>query len=144
MPLQLGGVETLRPQVIVWDPNSERQIDDAKERVERLLRQGFSTVKAEYSNGEVILRPPPKDENIGVFRVLSDNGDDRIIWDRRDKNQVKEAFAVFKKYMDKGYTAYVVNEDGSHGHKITEFDPGLEEIIMNAGEAILVPKTKPG
>jgi hypothetical protein len=152
MPLQLGGVETARRQVVPWNPEIPAECNDAKARVAELRNQGFLVIKEE--DGEVTLDPPERADDQGLFRILSQNGDDRVIWDRRDKNQVKEAFLKFKELMKKGYTAYVTKRDGSRGHRITEFDPGLEEIILGAdlgngkrgpaGEATLVPKTVPG
>jgi hypothetical protein len=142
MPLALGGVETARRQVVLWDSDNEDEHIEAMGRIIDLKKEGFSIVKEE--NGEVVLEPPARGEDIGCFRILSDNGDDRVVWDRRIATQVREAFMKFKELMKKGYTAYAIRRDGSRGHRITEFDPGLEEIILGAGEAVLVPKTVPG
>ncbi|MHA2280073.1 MAG: hypothetical protein ACXAC5_04250 [Promethearchaeota archaeon] len=142
MPLQLGGVETKRRQVVVWDTEDPEQLRDATDRIASLKKSGFTVTSTD--EGETTLEPPKRDPNIGVFRILSQNGDDRVIWDRRDKHQVKEAFQKFKELLDKGYTAYAATADGRRGHKITAFDPGLQEIILGAGEAILVPRTVPG
>lgn len=152
MPLQLGGVETARRQRVPWNPDIPAEGLDAANRIKELRSQGFVVVQEE--DGEVTLDPPKRDPNVGVFRILSQNGDDRVIWDRRDKHQVKEAFQKFKELMQEGYTAYVTSNDGSRGHRITEFDPGLEEIILGtdlgngqrgqAGEVVCVPKTVPG
>ena len=135
MPLQLGGVETLRPQVISWDPTFYDQLVEAQKEITKLKDQGFTIDYEE--DGEARLIPPEKNPNHGVFRILSQNGDDRIVWDRRIKDQVKEAFKKFKELIKRGYTAYAATSTGNRGHKITEFDPSLEEII-------LVPRTVPG
>lgn len=149
MPLQMGGIETARPQTLVWNPGINAEVQDAIERKDELLKQGF--LLREETEGKITLDPPEKDSNIGVFRVLSQNGDDRIIWDRRSKDQVKEAFEKFKEFLRKGYTAYVTRDDGKPGHKISEFNPGLEEVILDlvgangiGREATMVPKTVPG
>lgn len=143
MPLQLGGLETTRPQVVTWDPEVNDQVTEARQRVASLIAQGYQKRKDE--DGEVVLDPPPKGDNINVFRVLSQNGDDRIVWDRTDPLQVKEAFRKFKELLKKGYTAFTVLANGKRGHKITEFDPGLMEILMAKGtEVLMVPKTVPG
>jgi hypothetical protein len=135
MPLQLGGVETMRPQVVTWDPNSYDQVMEAHKRISSLIDKGFELDNG--ADGEARLTPPKKDPHIGVFRILNQNGDDRVIWDRREPSEVKEAYKKFKELLTKGYVAYAATSDGRKGHKITEFDPGLEEII-------LVPHTKPG
>jgi len=151
--LKLGGIETDRPQTVVWNPEVYDEIKEARERVADLEKQGY--VLREKDDSQAILDPPKRDDNIGVFRILSQNGDDRLIWDRRDKEQVKEAFKKFKEYLKDDYTAYAVRSDGSRGHKLTEFDHRLEEIICGklneetgerepAGEALLVPKMVPG
>ena len=142
MPLQLGGNETKRPQVVVWDPSIYAETQDAMKRKNELLKQGFQVRSTE--DGEIVLDPPDRDPNIGVFRILSQNGDDRVIWDRRIPSQVKEAFIKFKEFINKGYTAYVVNRAGEKSHKIEEFDPSLQEILLQAAEVILVPRTVPG
>lgn len=137
MPLSLGGIETERPQVVVWDPESSAEKYDAMTRMNELKSKGFKMVSTNFKEGSAHFVPPPRDPNIGCMRILSQNGDDRVIWDRTEKAQVKEAFTKFRDMMKKGYTAYAANADGKRGHKITEFDPGLQEII-------LVPKTVPG
>jgi len=135
MPLNLGGVETSRPQLITWNPAIAQEAKEAIEKRTALIAEGFIPTKE--SAGEIHLDPPPRGPDIGVFRVLSQNGDDRIVWDRNNPKQVKEAYAKFKDLMAKGYTAYATLGSGKKGHKITEFDPGLQEIIC-------VPNTMPG
>ncbi len=142
MPLQLGGIDTMRPQLIGWDPTFYNQLIDAQKEIQKLKDQGF-TIDYE-KEGEARLIPPSRDANIKVFRILSENGDDRLIWDRRIRNQVKDAFKKFKEFIKRGYSAYATFSDGSPGHKITEFDPSLEEILLRANEVTLVPKTAPG
>lgn len=140
MPLQLGDIDTLRPKVFVWDKNSKEQFEEVLIEIEKVSKQGFKPINVSAITidlEEVKMVPPQRDPNYGCFRILSQNGDDRVIWDRRDKNQVKDAYKKFKELTDKGYTAYASTTTGNKGHRITEFDPGLEEIIM-------VPVTIPG
>lgn len=142
MPLSLGGIETERPQLIVYDPDVAAEVKEALEKRTKLLKQGF-LLRTE-GPGKIQLDPPPSGPNVRVFRVLSKEGDERIVWDRRDPNQVREAFAKFKEFIAKGYTAFAVRAGGKRGHKITEFDPGLEEILLSEKEVVLVPPTLPG
>lgn len=135
MPLQLGDVSTERPQMILFDPASTAEVAEAVARERLLLRQGF--VVRERDEGKVALDPPLRTSNIGVFRILSDNGDDRIVWDRSLPDQVRDAFKKFKELLGKGYRAYATITGGRKGHRIEDFDPGLEEIL-------LVPGTIPG
>ena len=135
MPLQLGDVSTDRPHVITYDPAVHAQVQEALQRRVSLEAQGYRVSREEP--GELVLDPPAANPNHGVFRILSQNGDDRIVWDRTDPSQVREAFAKFKELLAKGYTAFATLATGKKGHKITEFDPGLQEILM-------IPSTIPG
>lgn len=146
MPLQLNQSATERPQLITWDPAIETEALDAKKEVDGFLSRGFNIDFEEP--GAVRLIPPKLDENTFLMRVLCQNGDDRLVWDRRDKNQVKDAFLKFKELLQEGFTAYVTLADGTKGHTIKEFNPGLEEVIFEtiakAKEVVAVPKTRPG
>lgn len=135
MPLAIGDASTERPHVIAFDPASPAETKDAEASEKNLLERGFTVEKRAY--GEIVMKPPKRNPFQGIFRVLSPSGDDRIVWDRRKKNEVKEAYQTFKDFLKKGYTAYASLLNGKKGHKIEDFDPGLEEII-------LVPSTMPG
>lgn len=143
MPLQMGGVETDRGQTVLWNPGSPQEIIDATDRINKLRNDGFNLVS--MTKGEARLVPPELGPTQSVMRILSQNGDDRLIWDRSRKDEVKEAFDKFNELLKKGYTAYITKSDGTKGHKITEFDPGLEEILFaEIKEATLVPRVVPG
>jgi hypothetical protein len=149
MPLMLNTPETARPKRIVWDPKSTTDAYEAGLKTGELLKQGWTPTTSlgdSEALGEMVMVPPQKDANMGVMRVLDESGDSRIVWDRRDKNQVKEAFAKFKDFIVKGYRAYVVRSDGSKGSRLDEFDPLLEEIMVGKRpeEIVMVPATVPG
>lgn len=55
-----------------------------------------------------------------VFTIPSKSGHDRLVWDAADPQQVKEAIAKFDEYIDKGYVAYLVDEDGTKSEIITK------------------------
>ena len=135
MPLQMGGIETSRAQRVLWDASNPDESLEASDRIESLIKKGFTI--QHFIDGEARLVPPPMKPNESCMRILSQNGDDRVVWDRTAKDQVKEAFKKFTELVKKGYTAYAANTNGTKGHKITDFDPGLQEII-------LIPKTIPG
>ncbi|NIT77372.1 MAG: hypothetical protein GWO44_10910 [Thermoplasmata archaeon] len=140
MPLQLADASTERPKQIQWDPTLSEDWEAADRKIRDLRNQGF-TLRAVAGDlkkaGIAFMDPPARDPNLILFRVLSDEGDTRLVWDRREPDQVKEAYARFKELLDKGYTAYCVRSDGKKGSKLEEFDPLHEEIVM-------VPKTMPG
>lgn len=135
MPLQMGGIETERPKLIIWDTDSTEESKEAKCEISRYERLGFrvSTAKA----GHVKLVPPPKRPGLSVMRVLTDNGDDRLTWDRSKPTEIKDAIKKFKDFLSKGYKAFAVMANGQKGHRLDDFDPLMEEIIM-------VPSTVPG
>ncbi len=141
--LQMGGAETERAKILTYNPEVQAEVEDVLRMRDSYLARGFRIRSKE--EGEIVMDPPLKGDHVGVMRILSQNGDDRVIWDRRDKKQVKEAMVKFLELIKKGFTAYVVGGDGQRGHKIDTFDPGLEEILMaKAKEILMVPKTVPG
>lgn len=137
MPLVMGGVETERANLVIFDTEDPTQIHEASVKVGELIGKGFSIDELRSRPGEVRLIPPKKKSSMGFMRVLTKNGDDRIVWDRDFPDQIKDAYKMFKDLLAKGYTAYIAMTNGEKGHSIDEFDPLAEEIIM-------VPGTMPG
>lgn len=141
MPLILDtSVETERPVQVHWFPNDEEQEKEAITLFQDYVAKGM--ILKCFSDDFAEFVPPIVNESSVIFRILTENGDDRLVWDRRDKEQVREAREKFKEYLSKGYTAYVTRFDGTRGSKITDFDFLLENIELSK-EAVLVPKTKP-
>lgn len=128
MPLQLGDVSTERAQLVTWDPEVPAEVDESKQRVTELVCRGFRLLSLQ--RGEAHLIPPARDPHQGVMRILSQNGDDRLVWDRRAPNEVREAAQKYADLIQQGYTAYVAMSEGSRGHRIDMFDPSLEEIVL--------------
>lgn len=128
MPLQLGDVSTERAQLVTWDPEVPAEADESKQRITELVCQGFRLLSLQ--NGEAHLIPPARDPHQGMMRILSQNGDDRLVWDRRNPDEVREAAQKYAELVEDGYTAYVATSDGSRGHRIDMFDPALEEVVM--------------
>lgn len=140
MPLVLNVPETDRSQVVVWDPTDAAQAADAAAEIAQLQQSGFIIQQAE--NGRVLASQPALAAHLHVFRILSVNGDDRLLWDRRDPKQVAEARREFESYLAKGYKAYSVRMDGSRGSRLDNFDALLEEVLVQ--ESLLVPRTIAG
>lgn len=58
-------------------------------------------------------------------------GDDRIIWDRRYRDQVEEARDKFHQLIKLGYKAFLVKQGGKKCNElVTEFLPEYEELLM--------------
>lgn len=55
-----------------------------------------------------------------VFTIGSHLGDDRLVWDPADPQQVKDAIAKFDELMEKGHIAYIIKRDGTQGRVLTK------------------------
>lgn len=80
-----------------------------------------------------------------IHHLLSTNGDDtqRLAWDPRDLDQIKEARDKFYDMIDNGYMAFSVDpETGEQkNRKIIEFQPGAGEIIFTFKDAVEATRT---
>lgn len=74
---------------------------------------------------------------MGELRYLDNTGDQKVVWDIDNDDEVEAAEATFDTLTEKGFTAYKVKKDGTQGKKITKFDP-------KAGMVIMVPKLAGG
>ena len=72
---------------------------------------------------------------IGLSKEITGNGidgDDRIIWDKRFLDQIKEARKRFYDLLNKGFQAFMVKVDGKKSNRrMHKFNPNAEEIIMS-------------
>lgn len=64
------------------------------------------------------------------MRIMGGRGDTRLIWDPKNKDEVKSAQRTFDELAGKGYRAYGVTEEGKKGELIEKFDKNLTKIIM--------------
>ena len=121
---------------IVWDPMRLREVDEAKSIIMGFLRQGYEIL---LGNGQRMERFRPELQEVVVkaqktgmhtMKILSETGDDRIVWDKENGNQAKEAKAKFNELIKKDYKAYSVDSHGKKHAKISEFDLDAEEILM--------------
>jgi len=70
---------------------------------------------------------------MGEMRIISGEGDTKMLWDPANEDEVEAAEAQFDALIEKGFTAFKVKKDGEKGKKITKFDE-------DAGKIIMVPK----
>lgn len=87
-----------------------------------------------------------EEENVNEikFCILSTSGDDRIIWDKRFPDQMKEAQKKFYELIDKGYKLFAVLADGKKSTRpMLRFDPYAEEVIA-VRSIIAVPPMRGG
>ena len=121
---------------VVWDPKSLKQIDEAKAMIREHRSQGYEVQKSDGSLlekfipslGEAIIKAQKLTGQ--VLRILSDSGDDRIIWDKENGKQAKEAKQKFEELVGKGYLAFSVDTKGNKNRRIEEFDVDAQEILM--------------
>ena len=76
---------------------------------------------------------------MGILRVLSRRGDDRVNWSTADTEDtaadpeasaaVREAERIFREQKARGATAFRI-EEGGPPVRIDEFDPQAEQIVM--------------
>ena len=74
---------------------------------------------------------------MGMLRVMSRRGDDRIIWDTQKVETqdsealaaIREAERIFTEERKKGATAYIV-EGGKTVERIDKFDRTAEQIVL--------------
>ena len=65
------------------------------------------------------------------FRVMNENGDDRLVWDSKSLDELKEAKKAFVELVKQGMTPYRVGTNGKASAEIMkEFDPKAEEVIF--------------
>ena len=70
---------------------------------------------------------------MGQLTFLCEKGDESLVWDREDVNQVNDAEKKFEKWKAKGYKMFTVQKGGWGKKKqtpIETFDPQAEEILV--------------
>lgn len=136
-------MELVMDQRVVWDSMSLKQVDEAKAKIREARAEGYEIVTAD---GKPLERFRPaleeviiKAKKIGrrVMKILCEKGDERLVWDKENGHEAKEAKAKFVELIGKGYMAFSVDSKGKKNRRIEEFDVDSEEILM-------VPKTVKG
>ena len=67
---------------------------------------------------------------MGEMRILSSEGDQKVIWDPKNKDQTEVAEMTFDKLIAKNYKAFSVKKDGEQKKEIKKFDPKAGALIM--------------
>lgn len=128
--------ELLMDRRVVWNHLRMKEVDEAKKEIMMFKRKGYPVLT---SSGEPLERFNPNLEevlikatklNLQVIKILTENGDDRITWDKDNGRQAKEAKSKFLEFIKKGYKAYSVDIEGQKNRPIEEFDVDAEEILM--------------
>ena len=121
---------------IVWSSTSLKQIDEAKSEIMKYKAMGYVILTVD---GKPMERFKPSLEEVvikakkvckKVLKILCEKGDERLVWDKEDGQEAKEAKAKFVEFMNKDYKAYSVDVNGKKNRRIKEFDVDAEEILM--------------
>lgn len=65
-----------------------------------------------------------------LMEIMDHTGDTKKTWDPNQPVEVEDARRSFEALRKEGYAAFSVNEDGTAGVMLTEFDPEAGRIIM--------------
>jgi len=125
---------------VEWDPSNRKETEEAKSKyidARRRGRQIFLIDKERSAecfretNGGFIIQAKELGETEFAARIFDENGDRRIIWDRNDPLQMKEASELFYDYIKRGWKCYGTDRHGNKSKRIQAFDPGKQEIIFD-------------
>lgn len=65
------------------------------------------------------------------FRIMNENGDDRLVWDAGSIREINAARRAFVDLVKKNMTPYKVGVGGNASSEVMEtFDPAAEEVIF--------------
>lgn len=129
-------MELVMDQRIIWDKSRLKEIDEAKSTIMSYKREGYEVLKAD---GTPMERFHPNLEEVlvkarkickRVLKILTEQGDERVVWDKEKGLEAKQAKKDFIKFLDKKYKAYSVDVKGKKNRRIYEFDVDAEEILM--------------
>ena len=128
--------ELVMDKRVVWDSKSLKEIDEAKAIIMQYKRAGYEIQLEDGSPmerwsptyEEVVIKATPTRKN--TMKILSESGDDRIVWDVEDSEESQHAKNKFDELIKKGYKAYSVDLNGKKNIRIEEFDVEAEEILM--------------
>lgn len=66
-----------------------------------------------------------------AMSIMSLKGDTKVLWDKRNPDEVANARRTFDELKKKGYAAFRVNgKEGEKGEQMATFDPDAERMIM--------------
>lgn len=78
-------------------------------------------------------KPIPNAEEalMGEMRILSSEGDSKIVWDVKKSAEIEAAETQFDMLVgEKNYQAYYVGKTGKKSGKMKKFDPDAEKMIL--------------
>ena len=67
---------------------------------------------------------------MGELSILAPDGTQKLTWDPLNPEEIRLIKICFDQFLDKGYSAFNLNESGGEGKKISSFDVLTQKIIM--------------
>lgn len=64
------------------------------------------------------------------MQIMDPTGHTTVSWSEGNTAEVEVARTTFTEMLKKGYQAFRVGKDGGRGTRMTEFDPGAEEMLL--------------
>jgi hypothetical protein len=128
--------ELVLDQRIIWNKSRMKEIEQAKRMIIGFKRQGYEIQK---SDGSLMEKFSPLLEEVivkarkvakSVMMILTEKGDERLVWDKDNGREAKQAKRKFLELLAEGYTAFSVDHVSEKNRKIKEFDIDAEEILM--------------
>jgi len=124
--------------LVEWDDNSLKEVEEAKKiyqkaRLQQRLIVNLNGTPIEFFHPSLLgfeIRGKALNEGQFSVRILNEKGDETLIWDSNDPQEIAEAAAKFSSYLNKGWTAYAVSPDGRFKRKIKFFDSATLEITF--------------
>lgn len=151
---------------ISWDDSNRKEVENAKKYYQEARKQNRKVLDKEGdiveffhpSLRDIIISETELHEHEFSSRIIDDSGDRRIIWDSRDKEQVRDAFKIFNEYLEKGWRAYAVDSSGKKKKRVYSFKAAQEELYIDEKDKAIslkkfvnsfkklevLPKTYPG
>jgi hypothetical protein len=123
---------------VEWDQDDKRQVEEAKSVYRKAKQEGRivtdmkdNVIQFFHPRLEGIkVKETELSENQFSIRFFDETGDRRLIWDKTDPLQIKEAADKFKEYLDKGWRAFASDEKNRKRRRLYGFDAVREEIIF--------------
>jgi hypothetical protein len=67
---------------------------------------------------------------MGELSVLAPDGTQKLTWDPLNPGEALSIKKHFDQFLDNGYSAFILNESGGEGKKISAFDVSAQKIIL--------------
>jgi hypothetical protein len=67
---------------------------------------------------------------IGEMSVMDSSGHQQLKWNRDNPDEIATAQTVFKRLMERGYSAFGAKTKTEPRHSMKTFDPEVTEVVM--------------